>query len=84
MLTQTHSVDEEEPMVKKPPKFPKDKGNKEEEHAVKRPGDKDPEDLDNNKEQEEPVFKKGIYKCKKISYVAKFDTHYLKKMLKSS
>ena len=65
MLTQTHSVDEEEPMVKKPPKFQKDTGNKEEEHAVKPPGDTDPEDLDNNKEEEEPVFKKGIYKCKK-------------------
>ena len=30
------------------------------------------------------VGKKGIYRGKKISYVAKFDTNYLKKILKSS
>ena len=36
------------------------------------------------KNEEEPVLKKGIYRAKKISYVAKFDTNYLKKMLTSS
>ena len=40
--------------------------------------------LEVGKNEEEPVFKKGIYKGKKISCVAKFDTNYLKKILTSS
>ena len=40
--------------------------------------------LEVGKNEEEPVLKKGIYRAKKISYVAKFDTNYLKKMLTSS
>ena len=37
--------------------------------------------LELGKNEEGLVFKKGIYKGKKISYVVKFDTNYLRKML---
>ena len=35
--------------------------------------------LEKEKNEEEPVFKKEIYKGKKISYISTFDTMYLKK-----
>ena len=41
---------------------------------------KDLEEVGNK--EEEPVFRKGIYKGKKISYVAQFDSSCVKKMLK--
>ena len=40
--------------------------------------------LEVGKNEEGLVFKKGIYRGKKISYVAKFGTNFLKKMLTSS
>ena len=36
------------------------------------------------KNKEELVLRRGIYRGKKISYVAKFDTNYLRKMMASS
>ena len=40
--------------------------------------------LEVGKEEKEQVLKKGIQKGQKVSYVTKFDTGYLKKMLRSS
>ena len=40
--------------------------------------------LEVGKNEEELVPRKGIYRDKKISYVAKFDANYLTKMLTSS
>ena len=37
--------------------------------------------LEVGKNEEELVLRKGIYRGKKILYVAKFDINYLKKML---
>ena len=37
--------------------------------------------LEVGKNEEELVLRKGIYRDKKILYVAKFDTNYLKKIL---
>ena len=42
------------------------------------------ESLEVGKNNEEPVLKKGIHRGKKISYVTKFDTNYLRKILTSS
>ena len=36
------------------------------------------------KNKKELVLRRGIYRGKKISYVAKFDTNYLRKMMASS
>ena len=48
----------------------------------------DPEDsgesFEVGKNEEEPVLRKVIYTGKRISYFAKFDTNYLKKLLASS
>ena len=40
--------------------------------------------LEVGKEEKEQVLKKGIQKGQKVSCVTKFDTGYLKKMLRSS
>ena len=63
---------------------PKDPGDSDTEDALRAMGFPIEKSLEVGKNEEEPVLKKGIYRGKKLSYVAKFDTNYLKKMLTSS
>ena len=78
-------------MIKKASKFPElakaepeDAGDSDIENTLRAMGFPIDKSLEVGKNKEEPVLKKGIYRGKKISYVAKFDTKYLQKMLPSS
>ena len=85
--------EERKPMIKriltlprKAPKSPKlvkadpeDSGDSDTEDTLRAMGFPIDKFLEVGKNEEEPVLKKGIYRGKQISYVAKLDTNYLKK-----
>ena len=80
--------EEEEPVMKKAPKSselvkadPEDTGDSDTLRAMCFRINKS---LETDKNEEEPILKKGIYRDKKILHVARFDTNYLKKILASS
>ena len=81
--------EKKEPVVKKASKSPKlvkagpkDSGDSYTEDTLRAMGFSIDKSLEVGKNEE--GNEKGIYRGKKISYVAKFDTNYLKKMLTSS
>ena len=65
-------------------KDPEDSGDSDIEDTLRDMGFPIDKSLEASKNEEEPVLKKGICRGKKMSYVAKFDSNYLKKMLTSS
>ena len=83
--------EEKEHAVKKVSKFlgdvetgSEDSGDSETKDSLRAMGFPIDKSLELGKIEEGLVFKKGIYRGKKISYVATFDNNYLEKMLKSS
>ena len=82
--------EEKEHAVKKVSKFlgdvetgPEDSGDSKTKDSLRAKGFPIDKSLELGKIEEGLVFKKGIYRGKKISYVATFDNNYLRKMLTS-
>ena len=62
-------------------KHPEDSGNSDTEDTIRAMGFPIDKSLEVGKNEKELVLRKGIYRGKKVLYVANFDTNYLKKML---
>ena len=63
---------------------PENSGDSDTEDTLRAMGFPIDKSLEVGKNEEGLVFRKEIYRGKKISYIAKFDTNYRKKMLTSS